>query len=87
MWGFYPPTHSVFDHIARLQETGAGLRGVAAALPVTVTKKKDDVEKTASVAFLIPYNCSNFLTLCKLVISATEACTGVDTWAKPPNTN
>ena len=59
---------------------GAG----AAALPVTVTKKTDDVEKTASVAFLMPYNCSKiFLTLCKLVISSTEACTGVGTGAKP----
>ena len=39
--------------------------------------KRDGVEKIASVAFLMPYNCSKiFSTLCKLVISSTEACTG-----------
>jgi len=52
----------------------------AAALPVTVTKKRVDVEKTVNVTFLMPYNCSKiFLTLCKLVISSTDVCTG---WAR-----
>ena len=56
----------------------------AAALPVTVTKKRVDVEKTVNVTFLMPYNCSKiFLTLCKLVISSTEACTGVVTGLSP----
>ena len=59
----------------------------AAALPVTVTKKRVDVEKTVNVTFLMPYNCSKILlTLCKLDISSTEARTGEGMGVKPPNT-
>ena len=63
-------------------QSEAGMRG---GRPPSPSPKRDDVEKTASVAFLMPYNCSKkFLTLCKLVISSIEACIGVGT--KPPNT-